>query len=110
MTPFLPGLSPQEPEILPASPPQQARRPRPVHRDDSLASLPAARATLARLGVTHADWPHQRLLVVQVAPSPSLPRPHRYVFRAREGCCPGADLRPPHGDRPSARREGQRVV
>lgn len=80
MSLYLPGLAPstQEPEILPACPPEQARRPRPTHRDDSLGSLPAARATLARLGVTHADWPHQRLLVVQVALRSYRLQPHRH--------------------------------
>ena len=46
MTLYLPGIDPQEPEVLPACPPEQARRPRPRHRDDSLATLGSARATL----------------------------------------------------------------
>ena len=93
MTPFIPGLGPQEPEILPASPPEQARRPRPVHRDDSLATLGTARATLARLGVTHADWPHQRLLVVQVALRSYRLQPHRHEAALHEVVREGGAVR-----------------
>lgn len=67
-------------DVLPASQAQQRQR----HRDDSLGSLPAARATLARLGVTHADWPGQRALVVQVALRSYRLQPHRHLAALHE--------------------------
>lgn len=92
MTPFLPGLDPQEPEVLPARPPASPR-PRPVHRDDSLATLGTARATLARLGMTHADWPHQRLLMVQVALRSYRFQPNRHEAALHEVVREGGAVR-----------------
>jgi len=93
MTLYLPGIDPQEPEVLPACPPEQARRPRPRHRDDSLATLGSARATLNRLGVRHADWPHQKLLVVQVALRSYRFQPNRHAASLHEVVREGGAVR-----------------
>ncbi len=85
---YLPGIDPQEPEVLPACPPEQARRPHPRHRDDSLATLGSARATpapalrrLLRMGETPVEASPE--LAEVIASEPDLQAVQDLIDQAR---------------------------